>query len=76
VDFATALRQRRCAHRVSQLELAIKADTTQRHLSFIESGRSAPGRGMVIRLAEVNACLQRRIPTLHCTYDHAAARPR
>jgi transcriptional regulator with XRE-family HTH domain len=38
--------------RVSQLELALSAGTTQRHLSFIESGRSMPGRGMVLRLAE------------------------
>jgi transcriptional regulator with XRE-family HTH domain len=37
---------------VSQLELAIRAGTTQRHVSFIESGRSAPGRDMIIRLAE------------------------
>jgi transcriptional regulator with XRE-family HTH domain len=52
VDFATALRERRASRRLSQLELAIRAGTTQRHLSFIESGRSAPGRDIVIRLAE------------------------
>jgi transcriptional regulator with XRE-family HTH domain len=52
VDIATALKNRRAACRVSQLELAIRAGTTQRHLSFIESGRSAPGREMVIRLTE------------------------
>lgn len=52
MDFATALKDRRAARRVSQLELALRAGTTQRHLSFIESGRSAPGREMVIRLAE------------------------
>jgi len=34
------------------LELAVRAGTTQRHVSFIESGRSVPGREMVIRLAE------------------------
>jgi transcriptional regulator with XRE-family HTH domain len=37
---------------MSQLELALRAGTTQRHVSFMESGRSAPGRGMVVRLAE------------------------
>jgi transcriptional regulator with XRE-family HTH domain len=52
VDFPTALKERRVARRVSQLDLALKAGTTQRHLSFIESGRSAPGREMVIRLTE------------------------
>jgi transcriptional regulator with XRE-family HTH domain len=52
VEFARVLRERRASRRVSQLELASRAGTTQRHLSFIESGRSAPGREMVIRLAE------------------------
>ncbi len=46
------LRERRASRRLSQLELALRAGTTQRHLSFIESGRSAPGRDMVIRLSE------------------------
>lgn len=50
--FAHALRAWRTRRRVSQLELAVRAGTTQRHVSFIESGRSAPGRSMVIRLAE------------------------
>ena len=52
MDFSAALRERRNSRRVSQLELALRAGTTQRHLSFIESGRSAPGREMVIRLTE------------------------
>jgi transcriptional regulator with XRE-family HTH domain len=52
VDFPAALKERRAARRLSQLELALRAGTTQRHLSFIESGRSAPGREMVIRLSE------------------------
>jgi transcriptional regulator with XRE-family HTH domain len=52
VDFARILRERRASRRVSQLELALRAGTTQRHLSFIESGRSVPGREMVIRLGE------------------------
>jgi transcriptional regulator with XRE-family HTH domain len=52
VDFPHALRERRTRHHLSQLELALRAGTTQRHLSFIESGRSAPGRNMVVRLAE------------------------
>jgi transcriptional regulator with XRE-family HTH domain len=49
---AGALREWRTRRRVSQLELAGLAGTTQRHVSFIESGRSAPGRSMIIRLAE------------------------
>lgn len=50
--FAGALREWRARRRVSQLELALRAGTTQRHVSFIESGRSVPGRAMVVRLAE------------------------
>ncbi|MEU9389682.1 helix-turn-helix domain-containing protein [Streptomyces sp. NPDC048324] len=52
MDFPSALRERRTRRRISQLDLALKAGTTQRHLSFIESGRSVPGRNMVVRLAE------------------------
>ena len=51
-DFGTALRGWRDHRRVSQLELALNAGTTQRHVSFLESGRSQPGRGMALRLAE------------------------
>ncbi|MFG1792927.1 helix-turn-helix domain-containing protein [Nocardia sp. NPDC049149] len=50
--FARQLKHWRTLRRVSQLDLAIKADTTQRHLSFLEQGRSRPGRTMVVRLAE------------------------
>jgi transcriptional regulator with XRE-family HTH domain len=52
VDFPEALRERRTRRHLSQLDLALRAGTTQRHLSFLESGRSGPGRAMVIRLAE------------------------
>src|SRR3954466_3069832 len=34
-----------------QLDLALAARTTQRHLSFIESGRATPSRDMILRLA-------------------------
>lgn len=44
-----AWRQRR---RRSQLDLALDAEVSQRHLSFVESGRAAPSREMVLRLAE------------------------
>ena len=52
MEFAGELRQWRVRRRVSQLELALRAGTTQRHVSFLERGRSAPGRAMVVRLAE------------------------
>jgi transcriptional regulator with XRE-family HTH domain len=50
--FARELRRWRGRRRWSQLELAARAGTTQRHLSFIEQGRSRPGRAIVLRLAE------------------------
>lgn len=51
-DFGTTLRQWRNLRRLSQIDLAIDAGTTQRHLSFLEQGRSAPGRDIVSRLAD------------------------
>src|SRR5262245_51912334 len=36
----------------SQLSLALQAGISQRHLSFVESGRSQPSREMVVLLAE------------------------
>jgi transcriptional regulator with XRE-family HTH domain len=50
-EFGAALREWRTRRRLSQLDLSLLAGTTQRHLSFLEQGRSAPGRGVVIRLA-------------------------
>lgn len=52
VDFPGTLRDRRTRGHLSQLDLALRAGTTQRYLSFIESGRSVPGRNMVVRLGE------------------------
>jgi transcriptional regulator with XRE-family HTH domain len=46
------LRQWRVHRRLSQLELAIQAEVSARHLSFVETGRSAPSRDMVLHLAE------------------------
>ncbi|MGW4977019.1 helix-turn-helix domain-containing protein [Streptomyces mirabilis] len=46
------LRGWREQRRVSQLELALRADSSARHISFIETGRSRPSEEMVLRLAE------------------------
>ena len=48
----TLLRDWRGRRRMSQLDLALDAEISQRHLSFLESGRSQPSRDMVLRLAE------------------------
>jgi transcriptional regulator with XRE-family HTH domain len=50
--FAHELRRWRTLRRSSQLDLALRAGTTQRYMSFLEQGRSRPGRAMVVRLAE------------------------
>ena len=45
------LKEWRSRRGVSQLDLALAARTTQRHVSFIETGRAVPSREMVLRLA-------------------------
>ncbi|MFF8841484.1 helix-turn-helix domain-containing protein [Streptomyces sp. NPDC015127] len=46
------LRGWRERRRISQLELALRADSSARHISFVETGRSRPSEEMVLRLAE------------------------
>jgi transcriptional regulator with XRE-family HTH domain len=46
------LRIWRRRRRLSQLHLATDAEISQRHLSFVESGRSNPSREMLLHLAE------------------------
>ena len=50
--FGEQLRQWRRRRRMSQLDLACEAEISTRHLSFVETGRSAPSREMVLRLAQ------------------------
>jgi transcriptional regulator with XRE-family HTH domain len=45
------LRHWRARGGVSQLDLALDADVSSRHLSFVETGRAQPSREMVLRLA-------------------------
>jgi transcriptional regulator with XRE-family HTH domain len=49
--FASRLRDWRQRRGWSQLELAGRTEISQRHLSFLELGRAAPSRDMVVRLA-------------------------
>ena len=46
------LREARKSRRLSQLDLALKVGASQRHLSFVETGRSMASRGMLIALAD------------------------
>ncbi|NEV88964.1 helix-turn-helix transcriptional regulator [Streptomyces tendae] len=46
------LRQWRHRRRLSQLDLALAADVSARHVSLVETGRSNPSADMVLRLAD------------------------
>ncbi|GAA2303323.1 helix-turn-helix transcriptional regulator [Streptomyces kunmingensis] len=46
------LRGWREQRRVSQLELALRADSSARHISFVETGRSRPSEELILKLAE------------------------
>lgn len=50
--FAHMLWQSRTRKRMSQLDLALASNVSQRHVSFLESGRSRPSLNMVLQLAE------------------------
>ncbi|WP_322518047.1 helix-turn-helix transcriptional regulator [Rhodopseudomonas palustris] len=52
VRIGDCLRQWRQRRHLSQLDLALDAEISARHLSFVETGRAAPSRDMVMRLAE------------------------
>src|SRR5204863_371466 len=58
---------------LSQLALAVAARTTQRHLSFIESGRAAPSRDMVLRLGATLSLPLRQQNALLLAASYAAA---
>jgi transcriptional regulator with XRE-family HTH domain len=50
--FPQLLRSWRQKRRLSQLELALDSGVSQRHLSFLESGRANPSRSMILQLSE------------------------
>jgi transcriptional regulator with XRE-family HTH domain len=51
-DVGHLLREWRHHRRLSQLDLAVEAEVSARHLSFVETGRSRPSRELVLHLAE------------------------
>lgn len=63
--FGVLLREWRTRRRVSQLDLALEAGVSARHVSFVETGRARPSRDMVLRLAEqLDVPLRERNPLL------------
>ncbi|WP_018235164.1 helix-turn-helix domain-containing protein [Ensifer sp. BR816] len=53
MGFGSQLKEWRGHRRMSQLDLATAAGISTRHLSFLETGRSRPTEGMILRLASV-----------------------
>lgn len=49
-EVGSLLRQWRERRRLTQLELALDAGVSARHLSFVETGRSKPGRELLLRV--------------------------
>jgi transcriptional regulator with XRE-family HTH domain len=52
IRFGPLLRRWRSIRRMSQLDLALSAEVSARHVSFLESERASPSRRMVLTLAE------------------------
>jgi len=52
-DFGAALRYWRGRRGISQLKLSLDAGISQRHLSFLETGRAAPSRDLILKLGLV-----------------------
>ena len=51
-DFPRQLKGRRAKCGVSQLELSLRRDVSQKHISFLELARTTPSRGMVMQIGE------------------------
>jgi len=51
-SFGDLVRDWRGRRRMTQMDLALEAELSSRHMSFLETGRSRPSREMVLRLAE------------------------
>jgi len=51
-QFTNSLREWRKHRKMSQLDLALAAEVSQRHVSWLETGRSQPSREMVLKLSE------------------------
>lgn len=52
VDFGGILKEWRGIRRMSQLDLALTAEVSSRHISFLETGRAKASRDMALRLGE------------------------
>jgi transcriptional regulator with XRE-family HTH domain len=69
------LREWRARRGLSQLELALDAGISARHLSFVETGRSKPGRDLLLRITEQLGLPFRESNELLLAAGHAPAFP-
>ena len=51
-DVGTHIREWRQRRRMTQLDLALEAEISARHLSFVETGKAQPSRDMVLNLCD------------------------
>ena len=74
-EVGSLLRQWRERRRLTQLGLALDAGISARHLSFVETGRSRPGRDMLLRVSEQLELPYREQNRLLLAAGHAPAYP-
>ena len=75
VGVGPLLREWRERRRLTQLQLALESGVSARHLSFVETGRSKPGREMLLRVAEQLEIPFRERNQLLLAAGHAPAFP-
>ncbi|MEM8933945.1 MAG: helix-turn-helix transcriptional regulator [Acidobacteriota bacterium] len=73
--FPALLKHWRGQRGLSQLDLALAADVSSRHVSFLETGRSAPSPEMVLRLAATLDVPLRHVNAMLQAAGHAPAYP-
>lgn len=73
--FPALLKRWRAQRGLSQLDLAVAADVSSRHVSFLETGRSVPSPGMVLRLAAALDVQLRYVSALLQAAGHEAQYP-
>ena len=66
-DFGNLLKHWRESRRLSQLDLALEANVSSKHVSFLETGRNRPSREMILRLSQaMDVPLRDRNLLLNC----------
>jgi transcriptional regulator with XRE-family HTH domain len=74
-DVGAQVREWRERRRLTQLELALDAGISTRHLSFVETGRSQPGRDLLLRVLDRLDVPSRERNRLLLAAGHAPAFP-